>query len=163
MDSSNSHAQRPEQPCAIQEFLRANPIDKLREHPYFLKIRTHSRYPHLCMFKYHQINSDFRNPIVREARGIILDASNKWAVVSYPYDKFFNAGESLAAKVDWNSAKVYEKLDGSLMTLYFYDNQWHVSSSGPPADSEFRRTASHLFGTTPRTAFIRCSTTPRPP
>ncbi len=28
--------------------------------------------------------------------------------------------------------KVYEKLDGSLMVLYFYDRAWHVQSSGTP-------------------------------
>jgi RNA ligase len=33
---------------------------------------------------------------------------------------------------DWSSAKVYEKLDGSLMVLYYYADKWHVSSSGTP-------------------------------
>lgn len=72
------------------------------------------------------------NPVVQQCRGIILDESNDWQVIARPYDKFFNLGEGNAAPIDWSTAKVYEKLDGSLMSLYWYDNQWHVASSGTP-------------------------------
>jgi hypothetical protein len=39
---------------------------------------------------------------------------------------------SLVAEIDWNSAVVTEKLDGSLVTLYWYQNGWQVSSTGTP-------------------------------
>jgi hypothetical protein len=71
-------------------------------------------------------------PIVQQCRGIILDESAGWAVASYPFDKFFNYGEPNAAEIDWTSASVLEKLDGSLMTLYWYPDQWRVASSGTP-------------------------------
>lgn len=70
--------------------------------------------------------------VVQQCRGIILDESEDWAVVSYPYDKFFNYGESNAAVIDWDAAIVQDKLDGSLMTLYFYNGEWRVQSSGTP-------------------------------
>jgi len=58
--------------------------------------------------------------IYKLCRGIILDAEDDWRVVSLPYVKFFNYGESYADKtLDWTTAKVYEKLDGSMVTLYW--------------------------------------------
>ncbi len=117
----------------IQTYLRnGNSLDKLKEAPYFIKVKIHSDYPNIHMFKYNQLSSDFKHAMVRESRGIILDSANNWEVVSYPYNKFFNYNEPKASKIDWSTAKVYKKLDGSLMTMYHYDGKWHVSSSGVP-------------------------------
>jgi hypothetical protein len=71
-------------------------------------------------------------PVVHECRGLILDEADAWRVVSYPFRKFFNYGEPHAAPIDWPTARVYEKLDGSLMTLYPYRGAWHVASNGLP-------------------------------
>ncbi len=94
--------------------------------------KRHPAFPNLLMFSYSQIDSPMKERIVQECRGIILDQSRDWAVVSRPYDKFFNLGEPLAAPIDWPSARVYEKLDGSLMTLYHHVGTWHVASSALP-------------------------------
>ena len=69
---------------------------------------------------------------MQQCRGLIVDEADDWAIVSHPFDKFFNAGEAGASEIDWHSARVYEKLDGSLMSLYFYDGAWQVASSGVP-------------------------------
>jgi len=98
----------------------------------FIKAARHTKYPNLVLFKYKNITVNFRNPCTRQARGIIMDENNDWNIVSYPYDKFFNYGEKNAATIDWNNIKIYEKLDGCLMILYYYDNSWQVSSSGRP-------------------------------
>ena len=95
-------------------------------------IRRHSKYPHLVLFKYDMVNGDIQNPIVQKCRGLILDESKDWNVVSYPFDKFFNYGEPGAASPDWSTVVVQEKLDGSLMTMYPYMGQWHVATSGMP-------------------------------
>ena len=115
----------------VQKFLRLNLIDKITEQ-YGIKVRQSKIYPNLYCFKYSQIDSPMSEPIVRECRGIILDKENNWAVVSRPYDKFFNYGEGHAANIDWSTSKVYKKEDGSLMTLYYYNNEWLVQSSGDP-------------------------------
>lgn len=52
--------------------------------------------------------------------------------MAYPYKKFFNYMEKYACEIDWNSAVVYEKLDGSLATLYWYHDDWYVASSSIP-------------------------------
>jgi hypothetical protein len=89
---------------------------------------------HLVSLKYDMIESDFSLPLVRECRGLVLDESDNWAVVARPFDKFFNLGESKAATIDWTTAKVQEKLDGSLILLYYYApwEAWLVGTSGTP-------------------------------
>jgi len=97
-----------------------------------LQVRQHPEFPGLHLFKYDQIASPMGDPICQVARGMILDADNDWEVVSWPFRKFWNYGEPLAAPIDWESAVVQEKLDGSLMSLYHYQGEWHVASSGTP-------------------------------
>ena len=75
------------------------------------------------------IKIDFTDPIVKECRGIILN-KNTFDVVCYPFSKFGNYTESYADKIDWLSAKIQEKIDGSLMKLYYYNNKWNWSTSG---------------------------------
>ena len=73
-----------------------------------------------------------KHELVRDCRGIILDEANNWTVVAMSYRKFFNYGESSAARIDWATATVQEKVDGSLCVLYAYDGAWHVATSGSP-------------------------------
>lgn len=52
-------------------------------------------------------------------------------VVCQGFDKFFNYGESYAATIDWSSAKVQEKIDGSIIKVWFDGPDcWHVSTNG---------------------------------
>jgi hypothetical protein len=116
----------------LTEFLRNGGLPEDLLEKYAIKAKRHGVYTNLVQFKYSQIASIMSEPLVQQARGIILDEDNGWAVVARPFDKFFNYGEPNAAEVDWSTARVQEKLDGSLMILYFYDGAWHVASSGTP-------------------------------
>lgn len=80
------------------------------------------------LFKYNQIDSDLSNDVVKECRGIII-RKNDLKVVCYPFNKFFNYGETNAAKIDFNTAKVQEKVDGSIMKMW-YDGEWFISTNG---------------------------------
>jgi hypothetical protein len=106
-------------------------IEQLNER-YAIKSRRHGAHPQLVLFKYNQIDSPMGDPLVQEARGIILDEANNWEIVARPFDKFFNHEEGHALSIDWATARFYEKLDGSIITLYHYAGQWHVSTSGVP-------------------------------
>lgn len=116
----------------IQAALRngTTPADLLTQHA--IKHRRHSRFPNLVLFKYDQIASDFTQTIVRECRGIVLDEADGWRIVCRSFDKFFNHGEGHASEIDWSTARVQEKLDGSLCNLYHYAGEWHVATSGTP-------------------------------
>ena len=82
------------------------------------------------LFKYNQIDSPMANPMCQEARGIILDRSDNWKVLSWPFRKFFNYGEGHAAKLDLSTARVLEKVDGTCISLYFFDGSWRVQTLG---------------------------------
>jgi len=117
----------------VQDALRsgAETLETLTS-KYHIKVKRHGAYPNLVMCKYNQIDSPMAEPLVQECRGIILDEADNWRIVARPFDKFFNAGEPLAAPINWKTAQVQEKLDGSLMILYHYADSWHVASSGTP-------------------------------
>jgi hypothetical protein len=70
-------------------------------------------------------------PEVQDCRGLIL-RKDTWEVMCCSFRKFFNSAEGKAATIDWDTAIVMEKLDGSLIQLYFDDvkNQWFAATSG---------------------------------
>ncbi len=72
--------------------------------------------------------ADFNDEIVREARGIIIDIKNL-SVVCYPFTKFGNYYESYADDIDWSTAHIQEKIDGSIVKLYYYNGDWHWSTN----------------------------------
>jgi T4 RnlA family RNA ligase len=91
----------------------------------------------LYVFNYCQIESPKTHPVVMECRGLILD--NNFTPVCRPFDRFFNHGEALnvTENFDITSSIVYEKLDGSLVKLFFWNDKWRVATRGTAfAESE---------------------------
>ncbi len=117
---------------AVQEFLQTGGTLAVLAEQYAIKFVRHRTFPNLVLLKYSQIVSDMSLPIVQECRGIILDEADNWRVVSRALDKFFNYGEPNAAEIDWATARVQEKVDGSLCTAYEYAGAWHVATTGNP-------------------------------
>ena len=106
--------------------------EELKEKPYCLKIRHgEGKYKDLCVFCYDHLYSVFSNPIVQEARGIIINLK-KLEVVCRAFNKFFNYGEGNAAKIDWSTARATEKIDGSIMKLWYFEDtdEWVLSTNG---------------------------------
>lgn len=124
----------------ICNFINENQYDwkeKLEKFPYYLKI---NEFDGLYSFNYNLLaceilepetedkeavvaRTNFNLPITQEARGIIINPETK-EVVCWPFRKFGNYGESYVDNIDWKSASVQEKIDGSIMKLY-YDNREH--------------------------------------
>jgi hypothetical protein len=86
-------------------------------------------YEKFILLKYDMIESPLQFPEVQDCRGLILE-KDTWNVLSLGFRKFFNYGEPNAHKIDWSSAIVQEKLDGSMIVLWYYDNEWKVSTTG---------------------------------
>lgn len=103
----------------------------------------------LVSLKYNQIESPMHEPCVADCRGLIVDECDPTRVVAMGYRKFWNLGEKHADAIDWTSARVAEKLDGSLMTLYWHGGpagRWCVASSGhPTAGGPFNGVDGMLF------------------
>lgn len=78
------------------------------------------------------ICSDFSDPVVQEARGIIISLYT-FDVVCWPFRKFGKYNEKYADNIDWESAKVQEKIDGSIIKLWYSDTfgkwMWSTNST----------------------------------
>ena len=46
------------------------------------------------------------------------------------FDKFGNYGEEYTDEIDWSTAQVQEKVDGSLIKIFYHNNTWHVATNG---------------------------------
>ena len=102
----------------------------LSEKPYCLNITKDAfNGQNLVMFKYNQVDSDFSIQLVKEARGLILDADTN-EIVSFPFTKFFNFGEANAAEIDWKTARCGEKVDGSLVKIVNVGDNLLISTNG---------------------------------
>lgn len=64
--------------------------------------------------------------ITSACRGLVVDCNGKVIARSFP--KFFNIEEEKHTHMD--EYRVFEKLDGSLGILFFYDNEWIFASRG---------------------------------
>ncbi len=130
----------------VQQYLRAGHTLEDIQRDYALKTVRHREHPNLVLFKYSMVDSPMGEELVQECRGLILDEKDNWRVISYPFKKFFNWGEGGAANIDWSTAKVQEKLDGSLIGVYWYDGQWHIQTSGmPDASGEVNGIKGYTF------------------
>jgi hypothetical protein len=112
----------------LLDFIKANNDweTKLQTKPYCIAVK---RKDSLAIFTYSQIDSDFYNPLVRECRGIILDMDTL-NPVCVPFYKFGNYREGYAPDIDWSTARVQEKVDGSLIKLWWHKGEWRVSTNG---------------------------------
>lgn len=97
----------------------------------------------LYLFKYEQLAANWQESLTHECRGCILRfCNNEWNVVCRSFNKFFNRSEghsglhtdeALEKFIQDNpNASLREKLDGSLMQIWFDDRilRWRASSSG---------------------------------
>ena len=95
------------------EFIRKNKDnwrELLSQEPYNLKFNECGKF---TLVRYSQLSSDFSNPIVQESRGCIID-NEALEYACRPFVKFFNVSEELASPIDWGSARIQIKHDGSI-------------------------------------------------
>ena len=136
-----------------------NPVNRnsyictyIYEHPNTWKedfINKHIKYKYqkpFCIFNY-DIDCDFSDPIVQEARGIIIDM-NTLEVACWPFRKFGNWNESYADAIDWNTARVQEKIDGSIIKMWWnkYEKCWWFSTNATINADDATCNAGMTFG-----------------
>jgi hypothetical protein len=105
-----------------------------------IDVRRDPEHPQLTTLNYN-LHSDRKCALTSSCRGTVIDSLSR-KVVSYSFTRFFNIHEfnNLAPimpelKFDWASAQLQEKLDGTLTTLYYYLDEWHVATTGSPRAS----------------------------
>jgi len=137
---------------AIQKYLAENGLDKAIK-VFNLKTREYSS---KILLKYDQLSSPTLMALkeVQECRGLVLE-KDTWKVMSMAFSKFFNSEEGNAHKIDWDTAHVLEKLDGSLMSVYYDWNkkEWFAGTTGTAegegeVNNKMGTTFNQLFWTT---------------
>ncbi len=73
------------------------------------------------------------NPTTLHCRGLVLD--DQYQPVARPLPKFFNLQEYQDQLPD-GIPNIYEKLDGSLIILFYYQDRWEVASRGSFASEQ---------------------------
>jgi hypothetical protein len=78
------------------------------------------------IFDYDQIKADWGHPTTWWCRGLVTDAAGN--VVCACMRKFFNLGEGRAEPLDWSTAVVYDKLDGTMLNRWWHAGAWRYST-----------------------------------
>jgi hypothetical protein len=86
------------------------------------------------LLKYRMGLTDFKKPESLECRGLILEWRT-FKVLCYPFDKFFNFGDTFCKPIDFKKAFITEKLDGSFVKLFYY-KEWKWATNGCPEASQ---------------------------
>lgn len=76
------------------------------------------------------------------ARGLIMCAPDK-KIVATPFPEFFNLGER-EQSVPSSSFEVFEKMDGSLIILYYYDGKWRTATKGSFKSDQAKWAAKYI-------------------
>lgn len=84
------------------------------------------------------------NDFALMARGLILHPEKR-EIVATPFPKFFNAGERNGSIPDL-PFEVYEKVDGSLAIIHFFDGAWRVATKGSFDSEQAKWAEGHLSG-----------------
>lgn len=110
----------------VQKFLKNRSIINLETDPFNLHVVQKEN---LVLLKYNQFKSDFTLEIVQESRGIILE-NKTWNVICHPFKKFFNLGETNAVNIIFEDSHILEKVDGSIIKIFHYNDEWKVATNG---------------------------------
>ena len=104
-----------------------SPEEALKKLEKSLHIRV-GTYSDRVILNYNPLKSPKFNDITQECRGLILSYF-AFDVLSRSFDRFFNHRETFESlEFPIERSIIYEKIDGSLMNLYFANNEWAVAS-----------------------------------
>ena len=119
----------------VQDYLRSGKTLEELKAQYAINYRI-NEFLGVVNLNYSMIESPMHEPIVQECRCLILELGS-WDVAGISLNKFFNYGENyVPVDFDWSSFKTYEKLDGSLILLWWHKyHGWQVSSRSVPDGS----------------------------
>jgi T4 RnlA family RNA ligase len=106
----------------VIDFLNEFGLEKLESE---FSIKVNKDYKDLIVLNYNQIESPKTHQITKECRSLVVKQDNNgaWIVVSRAFDRFFNYGED-NYHPNVKDLTCYEKLDGSLVSVFFYEGEW---------------------------------------
>jgi hypothetical protein len=127
---------------SIVEYIKTNGIERAIKE-FKLKTRVYDK---KILLKYDQIDSSMGLSEVQDCRGLILERDT-WEIMCLSFRKFFNNSEGHAARIDWDTAHVLEKLDGTMIQVYWdwHKEEWFAATTGT---AEGEGEVNNKYGTT---------------
>ena len=138
---------------AVKQYLRSGKTLEEFEAEHGIRGKTDGNH---IILDYDQITVKWTEPFGYVCRGLVLDA-HTFDVLAFGLHKFFNSGEFYADQIDWNTAFVLEKLDGSMVNRWWspHTNRFEYSTRFQlPAD--LQRNQCGDFGITWAELINRC-------
>jgi hypothetical protein len=100
---------------ATQTYLRSGKSFKDFEAEHGIRVRTDGQH---IILDYNIYSVKWNEPYGYVCRGLVLDAQT-FEVIAFGLAKFFNLSEPNAVEIDWDTAKVYEKIDGTMVNRWW--------------------------------------------
>jgi hypothetical protein len=102
--------------------------DALSSSPNFLNVK-HDTENNLYIAK-HCHKSDTSLQLVQESDGTILDSEATVVCYSGPYHEIMTVSDLRESDIDLSTSTITESLDGTMIRLYYHNNQWCVATKG---------------------------------
>ncbi len=120
--------------AALHAYLADHTLEDLTKE-FAIKVKHHPHL-HLAILNYDQIQSPKKHPVVRECRQRVIEIP--YRTVSKSFDRFYNENEdpdeTKFLRDHISDAVFQEKCDGSLISIFWYQDQWRVITRGSWAD-----------------------------
>lgn len=91
-----------------------------------ISIKPSIVFPELVCLSYDQLKTP-KNDVTNDCRGIVIN-QNTFKVICWPFTRFGDYDPKKNQQFNYDDFRCYEKIDGSLMNVYYYEGQWRVSS-----------------------------------
>jgi hypothetical protein len=120
----------------IQEILRSGvKLDEL-EDKHGICVKYHPELP-IVLLDYDMINSVKTDPAVMECRGLCLHKET-FEIIQKSFTRFFNFGEyeELTSQFNWNDFSAWDKIDGSMIKIRWYNDDFLITTRFSFADAE---------------------------
>ena len=113
---------------AVSHGLSAQAAITKLSNDYGIKVK---QYDDRVVLNYSQIDSPKNSAVTNLCRGLILSFPD-FHVLSRTFDRFYNLGEVDGQDHEMGDKHIFEKLDGSLISIYFDDNhdKWQIATRG---------------------------------
>lgn len=110
----------------VQGYLRSGGTPETLFAEHGVRVREHNG---KASVTYDMLVANREDPLASQCRGLILRPGT-WDIVAYPFDRFFNHDEFCAHEIDWATAAYEQKLDGTLLIVYWddADSRWRCGT-----------------------------------
>eukprot|EP01125_Pyxidicula_operculata_P016005 TRINITY_DN546_c0_g1_i3.p1 TRINITY_DN546_c0_g1~~TRINITY_DN546_c0_g1_i3.p1 ORF type:complete len:527 (-),score=43.89 TRINITY_DN546_c0_g1_i3:24-1604(-) len=122
----------------VVDYIKSNGVVQLG-FDFSLILYIHPKHKNIVHIRRDPKSSPLDEPIVKQCNGLVIDIEN-YKILSRPYFQFLDyEPENVPNKIKTDGTEIiYEKLDGKLITVYYYDGVWNISTSLTADGSEYK-------------------------